>query len=312
VTTLFFAWAGANHPLARLENMVAQWSGTPVVPPLPVAPKPKAIKPKEHHDHEHVAASKPHETAPKPESAQHVASLPVTPTPVAHVTPPATNPPAPFAAMPTVPVALPVDPASLTNAPPAVPAVAVNPGDTNATPLEPANTGEPAAPVATYSAFAARDVAERSLDPTLVTPSGHAELLRIIGERDPTSITPTTWKFYFFDKNAGGHARIVTVTDGRVVKSGEDLVDSLTPYDEDLVMPEDQVQKDSTDVLAIAQAQVPDVAVNGSEFLLSQVKSSVPMWKVTLWGKPAGSDERKLAEITLLAETGTLIRDVKP
>ena len=306
VTTLFFAWAGANHPFARLENKIAEWSGVPAVPPQPVAPKPKATKPKEHHEHEHVAASKPHVTSPKPESPPHVTTS--TATPITHVTPPITNAPSGFASVPTVPVALPVDPASLTNATPAVP---VNPGDTNASPLEPANTGEPAAPVATYSAFAARDVAERSLDPSLVTPSGHAELLRIIGERDPNSVTPTTWKFYFFDKNANGHARIVTVTDGRVVKSGDDLVDSLTPYDEDLVMPEDQVQKDSTDVLGIAQSQVPDATVNGTEFLLMQLKNSVPMWKVTLWGKPAGSDERKLAEITLLAQTGTPIRDVK-
>ncbi|HEX4139794.1 MAG TPA: serine/threonine-protein kinase [Candidatus Methylacidiphilales bacterium] len=292
VTTLFFAWAGPNHPLAALERKFAELTGEPLTAP-PVAPKPKATKLKEHHEHEHVAASKPetHESTPKPAPATHEETQPATTAATS------TNTPAPFAAVSTVPVALPVEPAGDTNA---VPAIPVNPNDLG-----------PPAPVATFSAFAARDIAERSLDPDLVTPSGHAELLRIKGERNPASVTPTTWVFYFYDKNAGGHARIVTVTDGRVVKSGDDVVDSLTPYDEDLVMPEGQVQKDSTDVLAVAQAQVPDATATGSEFLLMQQKNSVPMWKVTLWGKTAGGDERKLSETTLLAETGTPIRVVK-
>ena len=127
-------------------------------------------------------------------------------------------------AVPTLPVALPVDSTTETNA---VPAVPVNPDET-----------APAFPAVTYSAFAARDIAERSLDPALMSPTGRAELLRIIGKREPSTITPRTWTFYFFDKSAAGHGRIVTVTDGRVVKSGEDFVDSLTPYSEQVVLPE--------------------------------------------------------------------------
>ena len=309
VTTLFFVWAGSTYPLALLKTKVAEWTGTTPAAPVTVvpAPKPKTPKPKEH---EKVAVRKPvtHEVS----APGHVATSSLTPAPVAA---PLTNAPAPFASVPTVPVALPVDPASLTNGAPAAPAVPADAGATNGVPLEPANTGEPAqpaVPVATYSAFAARDVAERSLDPSLVTPSGHAELLRVIGEREPGSLTPRTWKFYFYDKAAGGNARIVTVTDGRAVKSGEDIVDSLRPYDEHLVMPEGQVQKDSSDVLAIAQSLVPGATVNGSEFVLMQQKNSVPMWKVTLWGTASTSDVRKLDEVTLLAETGTVIRDVKP
>jgi len=294
VTTLFFASSGPRRLLSFLEEKVDAVIAKPVPPPAPVVvAKPKTTKPKEHH--EHVVTSKPETQEPKP--APHVATAAtVTPTPVKPDAT-ATNT-VPFASVPTSPVALPVDPASLTNA---TPAQAVNPSDV-----------APPEPVPAYSAFAARDVAERSLDPDLVTPSGHAELLRVIGDRDPGSVTPTTWKFYFYSKGAGGHARIVTVTGGRVVKSGDDLVDSLTPYDEDLVMPEGQVQKDSTDVLAIAQAQVPDATASSSEMVLLQQKNSVPMWKVTLWGKTGTSDERKLSEITLLAETGTVIRAVKP
>jgi len=298
LTTLFFASSGPNRLLSYLEQKVDGLIAKPAPIPAPaVVSKPKPVKPKEHH--EHVAtkpdAGKPeaHESEPKPHVA---ATATMTPAPVKPAV--ATTNAAPFASVPTSPVALPVDPATLTNAAPAEP---VNPDQATV----------PAAPAATFSAFAARDIAERSLDPDLVTPSGHAELLRVIGERDAGTVTPRTWKFYFYYKGAGGHARIVTVTDGRVVKSGDDIVDSLTPYDESLVMQEGQVQKDSTDALAVAEAQVPDATVSGSEMLLLQQKNSVPMWKVTLWGKTGAGDERKLTETTLLAETGTVIRAVK-
>jgi len=287
VTTLFFASSGPHRLLSFLEEKVDAVIAKPVPAPAPlVATKPKTTKPKEHHDR--VVTSKPEKQEPTP-SSHFAPTSTVTPVPVTSAVP--------FASVPTSPVALPVDPASLTNA---TPAEAVNP------------SGVAPEPLPAVSAFAARDVAERSLDPDLVTPSGHAELLRVIGERDPGSVTPTTWKFYFYAKGAGGHARIVTVTGGRVVKSGDDLVDSLTPYDENLVMPEGQVQKDSTDVLAIAQAQVPDATASSSEMVLLQQKNSVPMWRVTLWGKTGTGDERKLSETTLLAETGTVIRAVKP
>jgi serine/threonine protein kinase len=292
VTTLLFAWAGSNRPFVVLEKKYAEWTGTPM-PTEPTAPaKPKPQKPKEH---EHVASIRPKvappAVAPKPVTVNPPASEPASPGPTNAL-------PTPFAAMTTSPVALPVDPTT----------------DTNAVPAEPVNAGEipPPVPAAPFSAFAARDIAERALDPALVSPTGHAELLRIIGKRDPSVITPTTWTFYFFDKSAAGHNRIVTVTDGRVVKSGEDLGDSLTPYSEELVLPEAEVQKDSTDVLQIAQGLMPDVTLTGSEFLLLQQKNSVPMWRVTLWGKTGTGDERKLGEITLLAESGTVIRDVKP
>ena len=64
--------------------------------------------------------------------------------------------------------------------------------------------------------------------------------------------------------------------------------------------------------LFLAQAQMPDATLSGAEFMLLQPKNSVPMWRVTLWGKSGTSDEQKLGEFTLLAETGTVIRNVKP
>jgi hypothetical protein len=73
------------------------------------------------------------------------------------------------------------------------------------------------------------------------------------------------------------------------------------------------MQKDSGDVLEIAQGLMPEATITGSEFLLLQQKNSVPMWHVTLWGKTGGGEERKLGELTLLAESGTVIsRNLKP
>jgi hypothetical protein len=163
------------------------------------------------------------------------------------------------------------------------------------------------------SAFAARDIAEKSLDAGIVAPTGHAELLKIIGKRDDTQLTPTTWTFYFFDKSAAGHARIVTVNGGKTVKSGEDLVDFASPYSDSAVLPEDKIEKDSTDALQIAQALIPGVAVTSSEFTLMQQKNSVPMWKVTLWTRNPDGEEHKLGDVIFLAEDGTLIsKNLKP
>ena len=55
-----------------------------------------------------------------------------------------------------------------------------------------------------------------------------------------------------------------------------------------------------------------DVTFTGTEFLLMEQKNSVPMWKVTLWGKTGNGSEKRIGEITMLAESGTVIRDVKP
>jgi hypothetical protein len=284
--TIFFAWAGARHPFNFLAKEVAQQSAPPK--PVPAPEKTKTAKLKEP---ARLATKKP---APRETSKPAHPALATTPAP-SGMTNLATAG-VPSAAVPVLPVR--------------------NATDTNAPPAMPVNGGPPAPPAngAAFSALAARDVAEQALDPSLMTPTGHAELLRIIGERDAASTTPTTWKFYFFDKTAAGHNRIVTVTNGRVVKTGEDLADSLTPYGEELVMPEAELQKDSTDALQIAQAQLPDATLTGSEFLLMQQKNSVPMWRVTLWGRTADSpDERKLGDITLLSETGQVIsHDVKP
>jgi hypothetical protein len=276
VTTLLLAWAGTHHPLSTLRSEFATLTGQPI----PVAPKPAKEKEKPQ-----TASTKPAVHADSPEPTSHPTP---SPKPIAIVTP------APPAALPVPPVpdAIPVAPVALpTNLPP----------DTNLAPDSPI----PAQAVIPDSAFAARDIAEKALDPALILPgTGRAELLKIVGKRDENLITPATWTFYFYDKAAAGHARIVTVNGGKVVKSGEDLVDFASPYSEEAVLPEDKIEKDSADVLQIAEGLLPGITVTSSEFTLSQPKNSDPIWKVLLWSKSAKGDDHKLGDATLRADTG--------
>jgi len=282
-TTLLLAWAGPNHPLSFLKNELALLSGKPT-PPQPQPSKEK--------EHSHVAATK---TA-SPITSTHEES---------HATPATVeNPPADLA--PVIPANPLVTPAQTNVALVALPA---NPADG----IDAVNPAMPTAPIPALaaipdSAFAARDIAEKSLNAGIVAPTGRGELLRIIGKRDENQITPTTWTFYFFDKSAAGHARIVTVNGGKVVKTGEDLVDFASPYSDSAVLPEEKIEKDSTDALEIAQGLIPGVTVIGAEFTLMQQKNSVPMWKVTLWTKNPDGEERKLGDVVLLAGDGTLIQ----
>jgi hypothetical protein len=224
-----------------------------------------------------------------------------------------TPPPDLAPAIPENPVPMPAQP-GVTPAPPvALPANLS--GDTNA---DMANPAMPIAPIPASaavpdSAFVARDIAEKSLDADIVAPTGHGELLKIIGKRDESQPIPVTWTFYFFDRKAAGHARIVTVNGGKTIKNGEDLVDFASPYSDSAILPEDKIQKDSSDALQIAEDLIPGVTVSSSEFTLSQQKNSVPMWKVALWTKDSSGEEHKLGDVTLLSENGTVIsKNLKP
>jgi serine/threonine protein kinase len=289
VTTLLLAWAQPNHPLSFLKNEFALLSGNPT-------PQKPETKPTQEKSRNHAAATQP--ASPGKSTDQlHATATENPPTEVAPIIP--GSAPATSAQPDIVPVALPANPSDLTNTGPINPALPAAP--------------IPALAAQADSAFAARDIAEKSLPPGDIAPTGKAELLKIIGPRDETQITPTTWTFYFFDKSAAGHARIVKVNGGNIFKTGEDLVDFASPYGDWAVLPEDQIQKDSTDVLQIAQALIPGVPVTGSEFILMQQKNSVPMWKVTLWTKTSSGEERKLGDVTLLAENGTFIsKNLKP
>ncbi len=219
-------------------------------------PQPIAEKPAKEKEHTHLATTKPSSTEkheehkPKPDETSHVTPFPrAQPVEVA----PVDLPPAPLASG-TVPIAL---PASATNRY----QWRSDRARHRFSHPRPSNRRTPKAlsPRATSPS-------KRSIPPSSRQP-GRAELLKIIGKRDETLLTPGTWVFYFYDKTAAGHARIVTVDSGKVTKLGDDLKDFASPYTEgQMAMPEDQIEKDSTDALQIVQGLITDATVTSSEF----------------------------------------------
>jgi hypothetical protein len=297
VTTLLLAWANPKYPASYLKNEFAQISNQ-LWPPAPLPPPPtptvKPVKAKEK-DHVHVVNEK--EKPPEPVKISEQESHPtVIPNPPTIVTPPA----------PTNSVATAVQPEAAPSPPIVYPENAASETNTNNALIVPPAPTESQA-TSTDGAFAARDIAEKSLPPSDITPTGKAELLRIIGERTPGQTTPATWRYYFFEKSASGNARIVTVHGGNVIKNGEDLGDFATPYQEQHVLSEDKLILDSNQALHTAEGYLPGVSVSSAEFMLMQQKNSVPMWKITLWTRDIDGEEHRVGEVTLLAENGTLI-----
>jgi serine/threonine protein kinase len=281
ITTILIAWAGSQHSSAFLKKEWAALSGEPQQGQLQPEAKPVNEKTHPHPVKEHTASTKkpdeqPHATAP--DNTPNVTAIAPT-NAVTAITPPD-----------AIPVAPPASPTDLTNAAPVAPALPIGP-----------------AAALPDTAFVARDIAEKSLAPAIVAPTGHAELLKVLGRHDENALTPSAWTFYFYDKGAAGHARIVTVSGGQVAKTGEDLVDFASPYSETSILAEDQIQKDSADALQVAQGLIPGVPISSSEFTLMQQKNSVPMWKVALWTKKPNGEERRLGEVTMLAQNGTVI-----
>jgi hypothetical protein len=236
-------------------------------------------------------------SVPKDKPVVHHKPDEETPHPVAETPPPDVAPavPADVTPAPEIPIAQPESVA--TNLPPVPGTVQALPVDTNA-----ADQAVPAVPALPDSALAARDVAEQSLPPSLIGPSGHADLLRIRGKRSDSQLTPTVWTFDFFDPKAAGHARIVSVSDHRVVDNGTRVTFIMSPYTPANIVPDDII--DSTQALQIAQQLIPDVPISSSEFMLSQEKDSAPLWTVTLWAKNAQGETVGLGDLSILAEKG--------
>jgi serine/threonine protein kinase len=272
-------WTDFTHPLQVLTN-----SFRPSAAPVEATPATVAQKP--------VVAKTPSETTLR-------TSAPETPPPDLAPTIPKDEI---TAAVP--PVAQPATPA--TSLPPEPGTVAALPVDENG-----ATAAIPAVAALPDSAFAARAVAEASLPPSAFGATGQTELLKIRGKRSPNQVVPTTWTFDFFDPTAAGHARIVSVSDHRVVDNGERLTYFISPYTAANVLPDGII--DSTQALQIAEQLIPGVEVSSSEFLLSQEKNSAPFWTVTLWGKNAQGDEAELGDVVILADKGDVISNkLKP
>jgi len=285
------AFAGRHTLLNQIVNQVA--------PAKPVVLAPPEKKPSEQ-----VAETSKPKPKPHPASETNVVEQP-----------------APLRALP---VALPVL-SDNTNAVPALPVST----DTNlaAAPVMPqvnptAGTNValgivpsvlPVPPPAPASAFQARDVAEAGLNPSLITPTGKASLLKAIGRRTPGSPSPQTWTFYFYDTSATGNARFTTVRGGRVVKDGQDLPVALSPWHVEDIIGEDKLKFDSDAALAAAQALIPNTPITSSEFELVRPKNSAPMWKLTVWAKDHDGQEQEIGTVQILADTGyVLSNDLKP
>ena len=173
---------------------------------------------------------------------------------------------------------------------------------TNSTEISPAAT--PAVSAMPDSAFAARAIAEGSLGVNNTNPTGQTQLLKIIGKRDKSEITPAAWTFYFYDESAARNARIVTVKDHKVVKNDDTLFDTdhLLSYKPQEILPNDKLTTDSSQALLTAQGLLrTGVMASSSEFELTQ-KNSIPAWKITLWAKNKDGEDEKLGTVTILVE----------
>jgi len=170
--------------------------------------------------------------------------------------------------------------------------------------ISPEMAQAPAISATPDSAFVVRSIAEGSLETSNGNPAGPGQLLKIIGKRDKSEITPTEWTFYFYDESAARNARIVTVKDRKVMKNDDTLFDTdhLLSYKRQEILPDDKLITDSSQALLTAQGLLrPGVLASKSEFELTQ-KNSIPTWKVTLWAKNKDGEDEKLGMVTILAE----------
>ncbi|HUB67976.1 MAG TPA: protein kinase [Candidatus Methylacidiphilales bacterium] len=291
ISVLLLAWLGPQPPFPVIKKAFTLVTGTSSSTPAPKSepgggpvknpPLPVAHTPSSNPNH-----NQPPATAPSPIPGP----APVQPAVAANQG----SPPGP-----TQPVMPPVNPVAV-------------PANSTAPPI-PSPSPTPAMPVVPASAFEARNIAESGLGNIVTDPTGQAELLKIIGKRDDASTTPTTWTFYFYDKSvSASNARVVTVTDGKVVKNDSVLVDTghflpyVLSYSEKDVMPNDKLATDSSQALATAETLLPaGVVPSATQFELVQ-KDSVPMWKITLWAKNPHGDEEELGTVSVLAEKNIL------
>lgn len=277
MATVLLVWLGPQHSFSFLKNGFSFTSGNStsqqtVLTEIPANSVPPPV----------VTANPIPPADPKPIISPAVAVVPVIPSAIK---------PSPS----TIPDNI-INPA---------PAVPINPEGLIPDPI-------PAVSAMPDSAFKALTIAESSLGMNSADPTKHAQLLKITGRRDKSETMPTTWTFYFYDKNVSStNARVVTVTDGKVVKSGPLIVDGTHPFpflfssDEKEIIPNDKLATDSSLALQTAQSLLPaGVAVSSSELELTQKDSNppIPVWKVTLWTKDKEGEDQKLGTVTILAE----------
>jgi serine/threonine protein kinase len=178
-----------------------------------------------------------------------------------------------------------------------------------APPVDGTNLATGTVPAAPQTAFEARDVAEASLKPGLIGPTGHASLLKIIGRRDPSSPEPVTWTFYFYDTSVIGNATYRTVRDGKVVRDGQAITGAVFPWHDDDVLPEDKLRVDSSAALATAETLLPGVAISSSKLEVTRQKDTAPIWNVTLWARDASGNQQELGTAEIVTDTGYVFKN---
>jgi serine/threonine protein kinase len=258
-------------------------------------------------------------TVPAPEKKPALASKPKPHPPqtglatnalaTAELVPPRAFPVEPLAldtnGVPVTPVAVPTSPADDT--PPITLADITNASFGIEPP--PAAVPLPASP----TAFQARDIAEAGLSQSLIMPTGHANVLKIIGRRTPGSPAPTSWTFYFYDTSATGNATYRTVRGGRIVRDGEAITVAVFPWHVDDVLGEDKLKIESDAALGIAQALVPHAPISSSAVELWRPKNSEPVWHLTLWTRGRDGGEEQLGTVQIVAENGyVLTKNLNP
>jgi hypothetical protein len=288
LAAVLLAIAG-RHTLSTAAPAVAT-----VEPAKPETTTPEKKK-KKSDEHPAVAAKPtPEDTAPKvADDGPAPRALPVVPADIANATP-----------------ALPVVPGANTNlAALPVPPPATAADLTNAITLGISPFPAPATAPAPQTAFEARTVAENSLPPALILPSGAANLLKIIGRRAENSPAPVSWTYYFYDTSATGNATYRTVRNDRIVRDGEAITVAVFPWHQSDVIAEDKLKIDSSAALAAAQALIPATPITSSQLELRWPHdSTAPIWFLTLWARNHDGQEVEIGTVQVLADTGYVLR----
>ncbi len=286
IATALLALAGRRTLLPSTPAPAPVVAAKPETAP----PEKKKKKPEEHASD--VSSSKDNTSSPVANDDSAPRALPVLPAVVTNAVPALPAFPATDTNLAAMPAALPATTADLTN----LTTLGVSPFPT------------PVA-AAPQTAFEARAVAEASLNPSLVLPSGQANLLKIIGRRAENSPAPVSWTYYFYDTGATGNATYRTVRNGRIVRDGEAITVAVFPWHQSDVIAEDKLRVDSSAALAAAQALIPNTPISSSQFELRWPKdSTAPIWLLTLWTRDKDGQEVGIGTVQVLADTGYVIR----
>ncbi|QSR89774.1 hypothetical protein IT6_06425 [Methylacidiphilum caldifontis] len=127
----------------------------------------------------------------------------------------------------------------------------------------------------TPTAFEALKVAEKQLDP-----ESKQYLYGIIGERSPTTLTPVSWQFIYWNPHTWSHSQQVTVAGGQVTQIKDGLFSlgnlHLLPYKKENTIQPSKLKVDSNRAL--------DIAIKSNEMFRTVKLSTVTFRLASLKG----------------------------